>query len=87
MCDDSPTPALASVTLPAPALEQTTATGAHLDSVLDLVVGGQVLRRLRYDGARDVLVGDLPPLGPGTWPVRVRARNCTDAPSGLTVTL
>jgi hypothetical protein len=87
VCDDSATPALVSVTPPGSPAEQTTVTGAHLDSVLDLVVGGQVLRRLRYDAARDVLVGDLPPLGPGTWPVRVRARNCTDAPTGLTVTL
>jgi hypothetical protein len=87
VCDDSPTPVVSQVVPAATASDQTVVQGTNLDSVLDLLVGGQVLLHARYDATRAVLVGDLPSLGPGTWPVAVRAKNCAAFDTGVTVTL
>jgi hypothetical protein len=87
VCDDSPAPRLTSVTPPTGPGGQTVVTGTDLESVLDLLVGGRVVGRLRYDAARGVLVGDLPPLGAGSWPVRVRSKSCGDFDAGLSVVL
>jgi hypothetical protein len=87
VCDDSPTPTVTSVTLPTSAGQQTRVRGTHLEGVLDLVIGGQVLRNAYYDPVGDVLLGDAPPLSAGTWPVRVRGRNCTDLDPGFSVTV
>lgn len=88
ICDGAlPSPVVRAVQLPAAAGEAVVVTGDDLASAVDVLVGGVALPNGSWSPGRQAFLGDLPPLPAGTWPVTVRAKNCAELDTGLTVTL
>lgn len=84
VCDPSlPNPVVRSIEPPATPDGQVVVTGEHLNAALDVVVGEVALGRGAYNAALGTFVGDVPSLGPGSYPVKVRGRNCNDLETGL----
>lgn len=62
-----------------------TVAGANLSSVLDLQLGGAVLKNLQCDEAS--CQGALPALDAGTYPVILRTKSCADVQTGVVVSV
>jgi hypothetical protein len=52
--------------------------------VLDVVIDGKALTRGSYSSARDVFVGDVPSLPSGSYPVKLRSKNCGEVETTIT---
>lgn len=87
VCDSSATPTLRSLEAPTSPGDPVVAKGENMAGVLDLIIGGAAFTRSGYSTARDAFVGDAPVLPPGTYPVTLRAKNCTEVETGLTWTV
>jgi len=87
VCDTTPDPNVTSVDLPATATDPVVVRGDNMTSVLDILIGGKPLVGSAYSTVRKTFEGQLPPLDPGTYHVEVHAKNCTNADTGLTVTI
>lgn len=88
ICDGAlPSPVVRGVRLPTTAGEAVVVTGDDLASAADVLFGGVALPNGSWSPGRQAFLGDLPALPPGTWPVTVRAKNCAELDTGLTVTL
>jgi len=90
LCDASlPVPSLSSVSPPnPPAGTRITLQGENLGSVLEVVADGWVLGDLRFSSATGALEVTVPTLlPPGTYPLLLRSRMCTDVQTSLTVTV
>lgn len=84
VCDEAlPNPLVQSITPPATPDGQVTVTGDNLSAALDVVVGDVALGRGTYNAALGTFVGDVPSLPAGSYPVKVRGRNCRDSDTGL----
>jgi len=87
ICDGSATPTLTGLQAPASPGEPLVATGVNMSGTLDLIIGGVAIARGSYSPGRDAFLGDVPTLPPGTYPVELRAKNCTSTDTGLTWTV
>ncbi|MBX7097263.1 MAG: hypothetical protein K1X89_06110 [Myxococcaceae bacterium] len=88
VCDASlARPSVSMVVLPSSRDQAISVKGTNLGSTADVVIGGVALGRSVYRAATDEFVGDWPDLPPGTYPVRLRGKDCSDADTGLSVTL
>ena len=83
ICDDSPTPRLTRLD----AADPLVATGENMAGTLDLIIGGVAVSHGSYSPSRDVFISDVPALPPGTYPVELRAKNCSVVDTGLTWTV
>lgn len=84
VCDDSTTPTITGI---APGSGNTvTVTGTNMSNVLDIVIGETALENGASSTA-DTYVGDAPTLPSGTYPVKLRSKNCQNADTGLTYTV
>lgn len=84
VCDEAlPNPVVRGITPPATPDGQVVVTGDDLSAALDVVVGDVALGRGTANASAGTFVGDAPALPPGSYPVRVRGRNCRDADTGL----
>lgn len=78
VCDPSlPDPIVTSV-MPTGIGGQAVATGENLQGVLDITVGTSALARGTANESRTNFVGDAPALEPGSYEIRIRARNCNE---------
>lgn len=84
VCDESlPNPVVRSITPPSTPGGQVVVEGDNLNAVLDVVVGDAALARGAYSSALGNFQGEAPALGPGSYAVTVRGRNCADSDTGL----
>ena len=83
VCDDSPEPLVTAVSRPS--ASQVALTGQHLDSLLDVEVGPAIIERTSYDASRGTVVGELPALPPGRWPLWARSKGCGRLDTGFSV--
>lgn len=87
VCDDSPAPKVTALAPPSGTEDRVVVTGENLASALDIVVGDVALAEGSYSPGRQAFLGAPPALPSGTYPVRVRAKNCSDVDTGLTYTV
>lgn len=62
-------------------------TGDNMASVLDVLIGGVALGGGSYNQARQAFIGDAPDLAPGSYPVVVRGKDCSERESGVSYQL
>ena len=85
VCDASnPAARPTSITLPSAPGEPVEVRGEAMASALDIVVGDAALANAGYSTSRGAFLGDDPGLPSGTYPVRVRSKDCSDVDTGLT---
>lgn len=87
VCDESPAPKVTAIAPPSGTEDRVVVTGENLAGALDIVVGDVALAEASYSPGRQAFLGAPPALPPGTYPVRVRGKNCSDADTGLTYTV
>jgi hypothetical protein len=89
VCDAAqPTPKITSIEPPTEIGGYLVLRGENLEQVLDVVIGDAALDNGGFRaGAPPAFVGLLPPLASGSYPVSVRAKNCTGSSTGLTYTV
>lgn len=88
VCDESlPSPTVRSITPSTGPNDPVVVTGENIARTLDIVIGDVALTSGTYSAGRGAFVGYLPSLPSGTYPVRVRGQNCSNADTGLTYTV
>jgi hypothetical protein len=87
VCDDSTAPRVTAIAPPTSSEDRVVVTGENLANALDVVVGDVALAQGSYSPGRQSFLGAPPALPPGTYPVRVRGKDCSDADTGLTYTV
>lgn len=87
VCDESTTPTVTSITPPASASDFVQVSGSHLGNVLDIVIGDTALINGAYSSTNDTYLGTQPTLPSGTYPVKLRSKNCENVDTGLTYTV
>lgn len=83
ICDpDLPVPALTSLAPTSVSASETVSlSGTNLASVLEVSLGGQVMKGL-HSPVKGVFEGQVPALPPGSYPVTLRGKNCGDVETG-----
>jgi len=84
VCDGSTTPTVTGITPPASASDSVRVSGTNLANALDIVIGDYALVNGSYSPTSDNFLGSQPPLPPGTYPVKLRSKNCENSDTGLT---
>jgi hypothetical protein len=87
VCDDSSTPTVTAIMPPQTMGDGVVVTGTDLGDALDVVVGEVALPHASFSPGRNAFIGDAPPLPSGTYPVTLRAKNCSVTDTGLTYTV
>ena len=87
VCDDSATPTVTAITPPASANDYVQVSGTNLANALDIVIGDAALLNGSYSPSSDTYLGTQPSLPPGTYPVKLRSKNCDNLDTGLTYTV
>lgn len=87
VCDASAAPKVTALAPPSGSEDRVVVTGENLANALDVVVGDVALAQGSYSPGRQAFLGAPPELPPGTYPVRVRGKDCSDADTGLTYTV
>jgi hypothetical protein len=85
VCDDAlPDPLVSQVDVQP---DRLTFSGTNLSSVLDVIIEGRALAHGGYSPSRDVFIADTPSLPPGSYPVKLRTKNCGTADTSLMLVL